>query len=374
MRGGTSKGIMLQRQHLPSEQEKWKNIFLHALGSPDPNGRQLDGMGGGVSSLSKICVIGPSTRSDADIDYTFAQVLVKQAHVDFNALCGNMTSAVGPYAVDEGLVRPSLVLAKVRIHNTNTRKIITAHFPMEEGRAAVDGDCEIPGVAGAGAPVFLEFEDPGGASTGKLFPAGPPTTELNIAGHGRIEVSMLDVSNGCVFVKANDLGATGTELPSEIEENTRLMSLLDKIRIAASIQMGIARDEPEARKKTTIPFIAFVAPPITAATLSGEKIEGSKVDFVARALSNGQAHRALPLSVSMCLAAAARIEGTVVHGVCSPNTQVAELRISMPSGELRASADVARNGSAWTVRRGGFYRTQRRLFEGNLLVRGQALQ
>src|SRR5688500_5423057 len=174
MRGGTSNAIVFNAANLPQDRALWDEIFLSAIGSPDPYGRQLDGMGGGISSLSKVCIVGPSSRPDADIDYTFAQVLVKEKRVDYSGNCGNMSSAMGPFAVDEGLVRASGEEAVVRIHNTNTRKIIRARFALDEGLAAVDGELAIPGVSGTGAPVPLEFLNPGGATTGRLLPTGNP--------------------------------------------------------------------------------------------------------------------------------------------------------------------------------------------------------
>src|SRR5580704_5895910 len=190
MRGGTSKAVMFRREDLPREQALWAPIFLGVIGSPDPNGRQLDGMGGGISSLSKVCVIGPPSRPDADVDYTFAQVSVRDAAVDYSGNCGNMSSAVGPYAVDEGIVAADGDHCTVRIHNTNTSKIIVARFAMDGGFAAVDGDFVLPGVAGSGAPVRLDFLDPGGAGTGKLLPTGRPLDHLNIKGLGSIEASL----------------------------------------------------------------------------------------------------------------------------------------------------------------------------------------
>ena len=374
MRGGTSKGIMVQKAHLPVDRAKWDSLFLAALGSPDPYGRQLDGMGGGLSSLSKVCVIGPSTRSDADVDYTFGQVLIREALIDWTPLCGNMSAAVGPYAVDEGLVRVRGDTATVRIHNTNTNKIIAARFPLEDGCAAVDGDLTIPGIAGGGAPVRLDFLEPGGATTGKLLPTGNVADRLEVPGHGSFEVSMVDASNACVFVRARDLGLAGTEMPEEIEANAMLMQRLSAIRLAASLRMGIAANEREAAKKTAVPFVGFVAPPTRARTLSGGTIDASEVDLVARALSSGQPHRALPLSVSMCLGVASKIAGTVVHEAATAIRGRDELLVSMPSGVLQLSAEVNRLDGAWHAVRGGFYRTQRRLFEGNLLVRAAALR
>src|SRR6516225_7218219 len=204
MRGGTSKAVIFHARDLPAAREEWEPIFLSVIGSPDPNMRQLDGMGGGVSSLSKVCVIGPPTHPDADVDYTFAQVLIDKARVDYNGNCGNMSSAIGPFAVDEGLVaRPTEGQAVVRIHNTNTRKIIIARFPMDGGEAAVAGDMALDGVAGTGAAIRLEFMDPGGAKTGKLLPTGRATDTLQVPGVGWVTASMIDAANPCVFVAAD---------------------------------------------------------------------------------------------------------------------------------------------------------------------------
>ena len=194
MRGGTSNAVVFHAGDLPRDRAQWDEIFLAAIGSPDPYGRQLDGMGGGVSSVSKVCVVGPSTRPDADIDYTFAQVQVKKAEVDYSANCGNMSSAMGPFAVDEGLIKVSGREAIVRIHNTNTKKIIQARFNMDEGLSEVDGDLAIPGVSGTGSPVRLEFLQPGGATTGKLLPTGNVTDVLDVPGVGKLTVSMVDAA------------------------------------------------------------------------------------------------------------------------------------------------------------------------------------
>src|SRR5688500_3901185 len=230
MRGGTSNAIVFHARDLPRDRALWDEIFLAAIGSPDPYGRQLDGMGGGISSLSKVCVVGPSTRPDADIDYTFAQVQVKDAKVDYSGNCGNMSSAMGPYAVDEGLVKASGKEALVRVHNTNTRKIIWSRFALDEGLAAVDGDLSIPGVAGTGAPVRLEFREPGGATTGKLLPTGRVTDVLEVRGHGTFNVSMVDAANACCFVRADQLGITGTEMPEALDANAPLLERLQAIR------------------------------------------------------------------------------------------------------------------------------------------------
>ena len=374
MRGGTSNAVVFNVKDLPSDRAQWDAIFLAAIGSPDPYGRQLDGMGGGVSSLSKVCVVGPPSRNDADIDYTFAQVQVKEARVDYGANCGNMSSAMGPFAVDEGLVKVSGPEALVRVHNTNTKKIIWSKFPLDNGQAAVDGDLAIPGVAGTGAPVKLEFREPGGATTGKLLPTGNAAEMLDVPGYGRFRVSMVDAANACVFARASDLGIKGIELPDAIDANPELLKKLAAIRIAASVAMGITKTPEEAAKRATVPFVGFISGPQEAKTLTGDRIEAGGVDLTARMMSNGQPHRALPLTCTLCLAVAARVEGTVVNEVAraSQNPE-AEIRIGMPSGVLTAAASVRRLEGQWHAEQGAFYRTQRRMFEGKVLVRASRL-
>jgi hypothetical protein len=370
MRGGTSNAIVFHARDLPEDRARWDEIFLAAIGSPDPYGRQLDGMGGGVSSLSKVCVVGPSTRPDADIDYTFAQVMVKEAKVDYSANCGNMSSAMGPFAVDEGLVKVEGKEALVRVHNTNTKKIIWSRFTVEDGCAAVDGDLSIPGVAGSGAPVKLEFREPGGATTGKLLPTGNVADDLEVPGYGTFKVSMVDAANAAVFVRAADLGLSGTEMPDAIEADAALMKKLGAIRIAASVAMGIARTPEEAAKRSAVPFVGFVGPAQDARTLTGEALAGADVDLTGRVISNGQPHRALPLTVSLCMAVAARLEGSVVYQAArSAEDPDAAIRIAMPSGVLVVGATVRRKDGAWHAEQGAFYRTQRRMFEGMVLVR-----
>ncbi|HKA41670.1 MAG TPA: PrpF domain-containing protein [Burkholderiales bacterium] len=370
MRGGTSNAVVFNARDLPADRAQWDEIFLAAIGSPDPYGRQLDGMGGGVSSLSKVCIIGPSTRPDADIDYTFAQVQVKEAKVDYGANCGNMSSAMGPFAIDEGLVKASGKEALVRVHNTNTRKIIWARFPLDDGVSAVDGELAIPGVAGTGAPVKLEFREPGGATTGKLLPTGNVADMLEVPGHGKVRVSMVDAANACVFVRAADLGATGTELPEDIDANPELLVKLEAIRVAASVAMGVTKTPEDAARRKSVPFVGFVSGPQDAKTLTGEALNAAGVDLTGRMMSNGQPHRALPLTCTLCMAVAARLEGSVVHEATRPTgNPESEIRIAMPSGVLTVAATVRKLEGQWHAEQGAFYRTQRRMFEGSVLVR-----
>ena len=374
MRGGTSKAIVFHQKDLPADRALWDQIFIQAIGSPDVHGRQLDGMGGGVSSLSKVCIVGPASRPDADIDYTFAQVLVKDAKVDYSGNCGNMSSAMGPFAVDEGLVPASGAEAVVRVHNTNTKKIIRARFALDDGQAAVDGDLVIPGVSGTGSPVRLEFLSPGGATTGKLLPTGNVADDLVVPGLGTLRVSMVDAANACVFVRAADVGLTGTELPDELEANSAAMAKLAAIRNAASVAMGITPNLEAAAAKTLVPFVGFVSPPQDSNTLSGEKVSAGDVDLTGRMISNRQPHRALPLTASLCMATAARLEGSVVHAAARPATDPSHpIRIGMPSGVLVVAADVRRKDGAWHAEQGAFYRTQRRLFDGCVYVRASGV-
>jgi 2-methylaconitate isomerase len=367
MRGGTSRAVMFHLRDLP-QREAWDPIFLAAMGSPDPHGRQLNGMGGGISSLSKICVLSRSERPDADIDYTFAQVDIRNAAVDYRGNCGNMSSAVGPFAVDEDLVRPNGNTAVVRIFNTNTGKIIRSTFPLVNARAAADGDLAIPGVAGTGAPVRLDFLDPGGSVTGRLLPTGHVSDWLDVPGVGRIEVSMIDAANACVFVRARDIGLTGNELPEALDANTTVLDRLQRIRRTAAVAMGIARDELEAGLSNAVPAIGLVAPPMEASTLSGEMIPAGQIDLTARFISNGQPHRALPLTASLCTAVAARIEGTLPFQMLT-GQPAAAVRIGMPSGILTVDADVGCDpAGAWIAHSGAFYRTARRLFDGRIYV------
>ncbi len=370
MRGGTSKAVVFNRADLPEDRAEWDGIFLAVMGSPDPNNRQLNGMGGGISSLSKVCVVGPSDRDDADVDYTFAQVAVDSGVVGYGANCGNMSSAVGPFAVDEGLVKTDGDEALIRIYNTNTSKIIHARFALDGGLAAVDGDFELPGVGGSGAPVRMEFHDPGGAGTGRLLPTGNVVDVIEVEGRGPIEASLVDSANPCVFVEAQALGLSGTETPFEIDGNAAVMKDLETIRAQAAVMMGIAKTPGEATQSSPgTPFVGMAAPPQDAGTLSGERMKGDDGDLTARIVSSGNTHRALPLTGALCCATAARIEGTVVHRHTRPARDTdADINLMQPSGILPVACSVRHSSEGWVVDHAAVYRTQRRLFEGRILV------
>jgi len=369
MRGGTSNAIMLRQEDLPEDTALWPALFLAAMGSPDPNGRQLDGMGGGISSLSKVCVIGPPSRPDADVDYTFIQIMVTDAAVDTSGNCGNMSSAVGPFAVDEGIIpRPEGADAVVRIHNTNTGKIIVSRFAMDGALAAVDGDFALAGVAGTGAPVRLEFLDPGGSGSAGLLPTGKVVEQLEAPGIGPIPVSMVDAALPAVFLDAATLGTAGTELPTEMDADRGLMEKLETIRLAASVRMGIAATPGAAAKILHIPKVALIAGPKEAKTLAGETITGDDMDVTVRMISIGNTHRAVPVTGALCLAVAARIEGSVVNALARATAADSDIRIAHPSGVMTVAAEVRKEGEDWVAEHAVLYRTQRRLMEGTLLV------
>ncbi|MDR2858024.1 MAG: PrpF protein [Novosphingobium sp.] len=364
MRGGTSKALMFRAADLPADRAERDTIFLAAMGVPDPYGRQLDGMGGGLSSLNKVCVVGPPSRPDADVDYTFVQLGVDEALVDYGGNCGNMSSAIGPFAIEEGIVpAPADGEASVRIHNTNTGKIIVARFPVKDGVLAADGDLEIDGVAGTAAPIKLEFVDPGGARTGKLLPTGAATDRLEVPGLGMIAASCIDAANPCVFVAASDLGLTGIELPAALERDTVFLGKMEAIRQAASVAMGLTADLAAAKKLASIPKVAMVSAPQSSPTLSGRMLKASEMDIVVRMISVGQPHRAVPITGAVCLAVAARVPGTIPHRLCSGSE--GPIRIGHASGTILVDAAVT-DGKALN---GAVFRSARRLFEGNVIYR-----
>ncbi|MEE9275738.1 MAG: PrpF domain-containing protein [bacterium] len=367
MRGGTSRALLFHARDLPEEGRLRDAIFLRALGSPDPNERQIDGMGGGISSLSKVAVIGPPSRPDADVDYTFGQVSVGEDLVDYSGNCGNISSAVGPFAVDEGLVPAGGGEAAVRIHNTNTGKIILSRFPVEGGRAAVEGSYAIPGVAGEGARITLEFLDPGGAATGRLLPTGRPVDTFEIEGLGTIEASLVDATNPMVFVRAKDLGLSGGEGPAAMDARTSLMVNLEQIRAEAAVRMGLAPDRRTASESVqAVPKAAVVAPPADYYDLKGALVPAADFDILSRVVSMGKTHRAYALTAAMCLSVAARVPGTLAHEAARAGE--ADLRLGHASGVQEIESRVSSGPEGPRAERTIVYRTARRLMEGSVFV------
>ena len=356
MRGGSSKGVFFHQRDLPGPGAERDAILLRVLGSPDPYGRQLNGMGGGVSSLSKAVIIGPPTHPDADIDYLFAQIAVDRPVVDWSSNCGNLSSAVGPFAIDEGLLNRPDGLATIRIHQVNTRKIIHAHFTIRDGRFDPAGDTTIPGIAGTGSRIRLDFLNPGGTITPGLLSTGHPIDTLD-----GIPASLVDATNPCVFLDASALGLTGTESPTTLEANPALMARLDHLRRLAGVAMGLA-STPDAVGLSS-PKIGLVAAPAAYATLRGEPIPPGAFEIAARMLSMEQAHRAIPLTAAMCLAVACRIPGTIPHALAATPARADETRIGTPSGVVAAGAEMREGPVADSA---VVYRTARRLMQGQV--------
>jgi 2-methylaconitate cis-trans-isomerase PrpF len=366
MRGGTSKAVFFRQEDLPKAEpprdcSNWDAIFCGVLGSPDPNGRQLDGMGGGLSSLSKIAVIGRPTHPDADVDFTFAQVAIREAIVSYRGTCGNISSAVGPYAVDEGLVRPMGNSATVRIHNTNTGKIVVATFALQDGRAAVSGEQSIAGVAGEGDPVKLAFLDPGGATTGKLLPTGNARDELNIPGVGRIEASLVDAANPVVFVRGDTFALDPRSRPEDIEKDTELMQRLEEVRVASAAPMGLCSEQDARTRIKNLPLVSLIWP---------QSVAPADADIVTRMVSAGQPHRATPLTGAMCLAVAGRLPGSIVAEALGERSEPdRDIAIAHASGILTLGAKVRTCGGEAVAEEVVVYRTARRLMEGRVFYR-----
>lgn len=365
MRGGSSKGVFFHARDLPAEQAARDPIILSVLGSPDPYGRQLDGMGGGISSLSKAVVIGPSTHPDADVDYTFAQVAVDRPIVDWRSNCGNLASAAGPFAVDEGLVRVADGEVLVRIHQTNTKKIIHAHFPVLDGKALTEGGFSIAGVAGTGAKIRLDFLDPGGSFTCDLLPTGNVVDQIVLPDGRRLDVSLIDATMPMVYLRASDLGLHGTELPGEIESSRDLMQLLDLIRRRAGVLMGLAAS-PDGIGLAN-PRIALVAAPSPFHSIEGRSVDAKEFDIGIRMLSMERAHRAVTLTGAMCLGVACKIEGTIPN-LLAQRIGNAPLRLGTPSGVIPVESRTAHDGRRWVAESASVFRTARRLMQGEVAV------
>lgn len=374
-RGGTSRAIIFRRADLPEADPSaatgaWDSIFTAALGSPDPSARQLDGMGGGISSLSKIAVVAPSARPDADVDYTFAQVGIDPATVSYRGNCGNISSAVGPFALEEGMVTAPDGPAEIRIFNTNTSKLLLARFAVEGGLARVAGDFAIDGVAGRHAPIELSFLQPTGSVTGRMFPTGRLTDTLVTASGRELDVTMIDVANPLVIAGLGDLLSAGTGFDYRQCETAAIVALAEEIRIAAAVAMGIAADAGEARTKVTnLPLVALVRPPCAYTARSGAPIWTGDANIVTQMYSAGMPHKATPVTGAMALAAATRVPGTVASAAAAFDAGASDaVLVGHPSGTLKVSARCALRDGTWEADETGVFRTARRLFEGNVVL------
>ena len=366
LRAGTSKGIFLMENDLSSDTQRRDQEILAIFGSPDV--RQIDGLGGADPLTSKVAIIGPSTRSDADVNYTFGQVSIGTELVDFSGNCGNISSGVGPFAIDEGLVRAVEPVTKVRIHNTNTGKILVAEVPVKDGKAQVCGDYKIAGVPGTGAKIMLDFAGTVGSATNKMLPTGKVVDVLNIEGFGTLEASIVDVANPMVFVRAKDLGLTGIETPAQINGNKEMLDLLEKIRGKAATMIGMAEDEADALKNSpAFPMIAFVSEPQDYVDFTtGKAIRADQVDFVSRLMYMQVIHKTYAGTGTTCTGAAAKIPGSIVNQVTLSKSPL--VRIGHPAGVIDIEVQAKEEGAEIKLERAAFGRTARRIMDGYVYI------
>ncbi len=367
VRGGTSKGIFIRENELPSDPEERDAVIRAVFGSPDI--RQIDGLGGADVLTSKLAVIGPPSREDADVDYTFAQVSFETDKVDYNGNCGNISSAVGPFAIDEGMVRATSEMTRVRIHMKNTGRILTADVPTENGRSREAGDFQIDGVPGRGAKITLDWSDTAGGMTGKLLPTGNVRDVLEVDGKS-YEVTLIDAGNPLVFIKAESLGMKGTENPYEIENNASLMRLIERIRGEAAVLFGLCEKPEEAAKETPYnPFFAIVSKSRDYVALNGEPVKEEEIDLVSRLLFMLRMHKAYPITGTVATAAALRIPGSVVWDVLKEEARNRkEVYIGHPSGKIPVESVVSVNGESVEIQKVGVYRTARRIMDGRVYL------
>jgi 2-methylaconitate cis-trans-isomerase PrpF len=366
MRGGTSRGLFFHRDDLPSDSEARDRVILAAYGSPDS--RQIDGVGGAHPLTSKVAIISRSARRDADVDYLFGQVRVDEPIVDYSGNCGNMLSAVGPFAVDEGLVHSVEPITSVRVHVVNTGQVVVAHVPVVNSTARTGGRTAIAGVPGTGASILLDFARTGGSLGHGVLPTGRAREAIDIAGHGAYEVSIVDAANPVVFVEARALGLTATELVGPAWSGETL-ELLESIRGIAAHRLGVVAEGQEARRVSpAIPKVYAVAPPAEFVDRSGREIARTEVDVVARGLSMGRLHDAYALTVAVCTAVSARIPGTVVAAATGA-FPLAVVRIGHPGGITTVDVDVTMSPRGRpSIRRARVERTARRLMAGLAFV------
>ncbi len=366
MRGGSSRGGFFLAEDLPSDPHERAAWLLAAYGSPDT--RQIDGIGGADALTSKAAVIGKSSQPGADVDYTFCQVGIDKAQVSTGGSCGNMLSAVGPYAIYKGLVAPTPGVTVVRIYTTNTKQTVTAYVPMDGDLPAVDGDCKIAGVPSAGAQIMLDFGDCSGAMTGKLLPTGSARDTITIDGRA-VEVSLVDAATPFVFVRAADVGARGTENPTEIAANADLMRRLEQARSWAAVVVGRVQDASEATEKSpNVPRVIMVAPPTEYTAIDGRIVSQDMVDLNVRQLAMQKPHKALAVVGSVCSAVASAIEGSVVNE-CKRAGTTGQTRLGHPSGVLQVESTVTRRSDGgYEIKQAKIERTARLLMSGDLYL------
>jgi len=375
MRGGTSKGVFFRLEDLPGPARmpgRARDALLQrVIGSPDPYGKHTDGMGGATSSTSKCVIISKATVPGHDVDYLYGQVAIEEDFVDWSGNCGNLSAAVGPFAIANGLVDPSRVprdgICTVRIWQANIGRTIIAHVPVRDGQVQETGDFELDGVAFPAAEIVLEFMDPSdegeGEGGGALFPTGNVVDTLEVPGVGTLQATLITAGIPTVFVNAADIGCDGTELQPAINGDRAALEKLEAIRVAGALRMGLIRTPEEARTRQHTPKVAFVAPPEGYVASSGKPVSATDIDLNVRAMSMGRLHHAMMGTASVAIAAAAAVPGTLVNLAAGGGTRDA-VRFGHPSGTLRVGAEVVHEDGQWRVRKAVMSRSARVLMEG----------
>ena len=366
MRGGTSKGLFFHAKDLPGDSYDRDRILLSAIGSPDPYGKQIDGLGAATSSTSKVAVIRPSQRDTADIDYLFGHVAIEQGVIDYSGNCGNLSSAVGVFAVEQGLVAPTEPITRVRVWQANLDKAMRIHVPSDGKRAITPGDYEIAGVPGTGAAIRVEFLDPGDGPGGNALPTGNAQDELSIEGMGLVSVSLINAGNPTVIVQPEFLGLTGTELPERINSNLDLLERVEAIRCAASVAMNLCPDLFAAREQAGTPKLACVCAPRPYRATDGTGIRAGQIDVCARIFSMGRLHHAFTGTGAIALAVAAAIPGTLVAECLLKDVPTQTLRIGHSAGVMDAQALMYGDNELGRPRSASILRTARTLMSGHV--------
>ncbi len=371
-RGGTSRAVLFRAADLAQyDDEAQKAIILAALGSPDPHGREIDGLGGGISSLSKVCIVGlAGPESGADVTFRFGQVDVESPMVEFLGTCGNMSAAIGPFAVDEGMVPAVEPVTTVRVLSVNTGQLYLCHVPVKDGRAEVEGDYTIDGVPGPAARVALEFLEPGGSLGKGLLPTGQVRETITLADGRTFEVSLVDAANPLVFVRAADLGSDATESPQDVDANRPLVAALEEIRDHAAVLFGLAPDVEYARTKAKAqPKVMMVAPPAAYRTTGGVDQPAERIDLTVRMISMGKCHRTLAGTAGICTSVAAAIEGSIPHEVTRPGAGTSgEVRIGHGAGTIDIGVKAERRPEGWHAISVSTFRSARRIMDGKIYV------
>ncbi|MEM5546532.1 2-methylaconitate cis-trans isomerase PrpF [Pseudoalteromonas fuliginea] len=374
MRGGTSKGVFFNLTDLPKPAqvagEARDNLLLRVIGSPDPYGKQTDGMGGATSSTSKTVILSKSEQADHDVDYLFGQVAIDKPFVDWSGNCGNLTSAVGAFAISNGLVDKSRVpnngVAIVRVWQANIEKSILVHVPMTNGEVQETGDFELDGVTFAAAEVKLEFIDPADGD-GALFPTGNVVDDLKVPGVGTLKATMINAGIPTVFINATDIGYTGTELQEDINNDVAALKKLETIRAYGAVKMRLITNISEAQARQHTPKVAFVAAPLDYKASSGKLIEAANINLLVRAMSMGKLHHAMMGTAAVAIGTAAAIEGTLVN-IAAGGGALSEVNFGHPSGTLKVGAEAKNSAGNWLVTKASMSRSARVLMEGIVRV------